>query len=177
MVSFGLASLSLISFAKNMLFLTILERMVLLTSPSVLLGCRLCPESGVPLFAAAVSQKLRTLPALSLLTIPSCGLACGDLFTAVCKAATFSLIWNVEGEFRRLDPGEISRSDVSSAIDASVLLRLVLFEILRGETLCDFNPSYDELLLFVDEVVVPDRSRVLRLGGRFSVSVMDNVVS
>ena len=141
--------------------------MVLLTSPSVLLGCRLCPGSGVPCFAAAavVSQKLRTLPALSLLTIPSCGLAGGDLFTAVCSAATFSLIWNVEGEFRRLDPGEMSRSVVSSAIDARVLLRLVLFDIRSGDTFDDFSPSYKEgLLLFADEVV-PDRSRVLRRGG------------
>ena len=173
MVSFGLASLSLKSFAKKMLFLTMLDRIVLFTSPSVLLGCRLCPGSGVPPFAAAVSQKLRTLPALSLLTIPGCGLVGGDLLAAVCSAATFSLIWNVEGEFRRLEPGEISRSVVSSAILASVLLRLVLFDILSGETFCGFDPSYAEGgLLFVDDEVVPERSRVLRLGGRFSVSVM-----
>lgn len=164
-MSFGLASLSLKSFAKNILFLTILDRIVVLTSPSVLLGCRLCPPSGVPLFAVAVSQKLRTLPALSLLTIPGCGLAGGDLLTAVCNAATLSLIWNVEGEFRRLDPGEISRSVVSSAIDARVLLRLVLFDMRSGETFEDFNPSYEEELFVVVDDVVPERSRVLRRGG------------
>src|SRR5579862_3974835 len=134
MESFGLPSRSLKSFAKKILFFTILDRIVLLTSPSDLLCCRLWPPSGVPPFAAAVSQKLRTLPALSLLTMPNCGLAGGDLFTAVCKAATLSFIWNVEGELRRLEPGEMSRRVVSSAMDARVLLRLLLFEIRSGET-------------------------------------------
>ena len=76
-----------------------------------------------------------------------------------------SLIWNVEGEFRRLDPGEISRSVVSSAIDARVLLRLVLFDMRSGETFEDFNPSYEEELFVVVDDVVPERSRVLRRGG------------
>lgn len=72
----------------------------------------------------------------------------------------------MEGEFRRLDPGEMSLSDVSRT---SALLLLLLFVMRRGVTGAGFEDSMGGL---VDEAVVPVRRRVLRRGGRFSVSVI-----
>jgi hypothetical protein len=139
--------------ARKTLFLTKLDRFKSLSS--VLLGVFFCSSS-----LAAFCQNVRTLLALSDLTIPSGGLGGTSLVTAVCNAATFSLIWNVEGEFRRLLPGEISRSVVSSAIAAKLLLLLVLLEMRNGET---EGFGY---------CCVSERRRVLRLGGRFSESVI-----
>lgn len=87
-------------------------------------------------------------------------------------AAIFSLIWNVDGELRRLEPGEMSRRDVSSVTVESVLLLLLLFEMRRGETEGFEVSRGDVVFVVVDDAVVPGRSRVLRLGGRFSVSVI-----
>ena len=163
MVSFGLPSLSLKSFATKMLFLTKLARMFL-TSSSALLPCLLCPELSSGVEVVAFCQKLRTLLALSDLTIPNCGLAGGDLLRDVCSCASFSLIWKVEGEFRRDEPGEMSLRVVSSIMVESALLREFDFAIRRGDTPdCFVSRGF---------VVVPERRRELRLGGRFSVSVM-----
>ena len=164
MVNFGLPSLSLKSFATKMLFLTKLARMFL-TSSSALLPCLLCPELSSGVEVVAFCQKLRTLLALSDFTIPNCGLAGGDLLRDVCSCASFSLIWKVDGEFRRDEPGEMSLRVVSSIMVESVLLREFDFAIRRGET-----PDCFVSRGFV--VVVPERRRELRLGGRFSVSVI-----
>jgi len=72
----------------------------------------------------------------------------------------------MEGEFRRLDPGEISLREVSST---RALLLLLLFAMRRGVTGTGFEESRDGL---VNGAVVPARSRVLRRGGRFSASVI-----
>ena len=120
----------------------------------------------------AFTQKLRALLVLSDLTIPRRGLVGGVLLTVVCNAAIFSLIWKVDGELRRLDPGEMSRRAVSSVIAESVLFLLLPFGIRRG---CmaegSFEVSRAGVLLVVDDTV-PGRRRVLLLGRRFSASAI-----
>jgi len=75
----------------------------------------------------------------------------------------------MEGEFRRLDPGEISLREVSSVIVASALLLELLFAMRRGVVGAGFEDSTAGM---EDVVVVPERRRVLLRGGRFSVSVI-----
>ena len=96
-----------------------------------------------------------------------------DLF-AFSKAASLSLIWNVEGEFRRLETGEMSLRTVlvSSLTPASWVLEVV-FAMRRGFT---DVPAADLVGRSREDdgadVVVPARRRELRLGGTFSVSAM-----
>jgi hypothetical protein len=77
----------------------------------------------------------------------------------------------VEGEFRREEPGEMSLRVVSSLTPPSVFLEL-LFVMRRGVTAFDLEIAAGSME--VADVVVPERRRVLRRGGRFSVS---NIVS
>ena len=60
----------------------------------------------------------------------------------------------------------MSRREVSSVIGDKVLLLLLLFEIRRGETVEEFEVSWE------GGWAVVERRRVLRLGGRFSLSVI-----
>jgi len=99
-------------------------------STSVLLELRLWPDSSVE--DAAFCQKLRTLPALSDFGIPSCGLVGGERLIWPCNEAILSLIWKVEGEFRRLEPGETSLRVVSSAIADNAFDLDVDLEMRRG---------------------------------------------
>ena len=84
------------------------------------------------------------------------------------------MIWKAEGEFRRLETGEMSLRMVlvSSLTPASLLLE-VFFAMRRGVTdvpAADLvgRSREDECA----DVVVPERIRALRLGGTFSVSAM-----
>jgi hypothetical protein len=91
----------------------------------------------------------------------------GGVLEAFSRAASLSLSWKVEGEFRREEPGEMSLSVVSSLTPPSVRLEL-LFVMRRGVTAFDLESEAGSMV--VVDVVVPERRRVLRRGGRFSVS-------
>ena len=93
----------------------------------------------------------------------------GGVLEAFSRAASLSLIWKGEGEFRREEPGEMSLREVSSPTPASAFLEL-LFVMRRGVTMFDLEIAAAAGSMEVVDVVVPERRRVLRRGGRFSVS-------